>query len=531
MKKVLGALLALGTLAFGASLFLQPAEAGSTIRSTCNKSIMCDGLLGVFEFETVAGSGHAIGYNSYGLLDLSEPPGVTMSNGTAKFGTGSVNFAGTVSSYLYTTTPLGIMGNGPWTITFWARPTNTTATPQVILSERESNNDGTEIYLTASGGLLSANVTVYNALTGTAVTATSGTFSGSTYHKITVTLLPSNPLVTGEVTIQVDNGTRVSTSLGTSPKILVKSSGAPLYVGKRNISGSEAPFYGDLDNLHFSAGPWPTSTATLDWNSGSGRAYPYDTGINRNRALTCSVGGDKYDKLCEGVVHSYAMEEISNSTRLDSAGTMDLQECPGHTVATATGKFGTYAASFDGTGDTLVSYNSGAVLHDGWWTVKMWVYPTVVSSAQGLGGTYDLSMGKRGIRLWLNWTTGTTLIPRADTYETETDTLQTAALSKTGMLNSWHLLIFKSSPTVLGHSDISVSVDGSAYTVDTLSYNNRVATLNHFVLGKDDASCDAASGVRFNGRIDDVDIYNRAFSTDDVARAWNGGAGRHLDFQ
>jgi hypothetical protein len=251
-----------------------PTFAGSTVRSTCKDSVLCDGLLGIFEFQQGADYTRE---NSYGLLDLFEPDGADVASAAGKVGTGAVSFAGTSTSYLYTPVDLGVMGNSWWAVAFWVYPTSAGASgqSQVLLSEKEVDVFGSFIDLhNAAGAGIAPRATVYDANTNAATAVTWGSnISLNVWHEVVVTFRPKTVYGNGELNIQVDNGTRVVASITNA----IASSSRALYVGKANLAATPNPYTGRLDHLTIAANNWTTAMATLFWNGGSGLAYPFDT--------------------------------------------------------------------------------------------------------------------------------------------------------------------------------------------------------------------------------------------------------------
>jgi hypothetical protein len=265
-------------------------------------------------------------------------------------------------------------------------------------------------------------------------------------------------------------------------------------------------------------------------------AFPVLSSAQR---ATCAWD-DGNGPLCQGLVSYYKFEEGSDSLRKDSYGYSDLRECPGTNVGSASGKLGTNAVNFTGAATQGLTLPFGGQFGRGFWTIAAWVYPTDNSASRGILSTHSslvtksmgtgVNTGPSGVKLYL-WKSGASLYPRVEVYENETDTQKFRFVNTNVTLNTWHLIVVKSSPTTVGHAEICISLDGAAFLCTAYNFNIR-GNLGWLVVGKDDASCAASLpiGQYFFGRIDSLAIYSRAWSPNDLALFWNSGTGRDFPF-
>lgn len=228
--------------------------------------------------------------------------------------------------------------------------------------------------------------------------------------------------------------------------------------------------------------------------------------------------------MCDGLVAYYAMEEASDSARLDSYGYADLQECPGINIANAvdTG-FGNAASFAGGTGSRLfLPY--GAAMFGQEFTIAARIYPTSYAGS-GVARTIVSTQGTTGIGFYFDvrYAGASLQYLRATVFTEDTDTSVYAQINTNVTINAWHKVAMTVTPVTTAYMRVRISLDGSAFTDTVLNYANHTLNFADFIVGSETGDCSAATNYPFIGRIDEVAIYGRAWSMVDVGK-WNAGA-------
>lgn len=213
-----------------------------------------------------------------------------------------------------------------------------------------------------------------------------------------------------------------------------------------------------------------------------------------------------------GLAGYWKFDEGSGSAIFDSSGRNNHGTTSGAFAATfIDGKRGK-ALSFDGTND-YVSVPRNSILNstiDGSHTVSMWIRNSQVTTVDRLFGMPDATSGTHAVLL--NYTS----VGKVSYYEGSGADVN-SLLSTTADLNNgkWRHLVFQ-----LDGTTMRIYVDGVLDSSRTMV----AATLSDENLYIGRTRGIDASDQYFNGLIDDVRIYNRALSAQEIRTLYQSGA-------
>lgn len=234
------------------------------------------------------------------------------------------------------------------------------------------------------------------------------------------------------------------------------------------------------------------------------------------------MGGGKVLPITDGLVSWWGLGEASG-VRVDSHGSNDLSD--NATVGQAAGKIGN-AASFTAASAQFLSVADNATLgFTTALTVSMWLYQT------------DLAVDRAFIGKWTYQTDGEWVIQShpVDSADVTVYLATSAGDDGTGCrmdfndanlsATTWYNLVMIYDGSLTGDANrLKMYLNGAALTL-TVSAGavpatllNGGATLN---LGKYGGSLTRY----FNGRLDEVALWNRALTANDVAALYYGGTG------
>lgn len=240
-------------------------------KESCTKSVLCSGLIAVFDFEEASDYAREAS-NSYARL--FEAAGANVGTAAGKLGANAASFAGTDTSRLELLNG-GIFGNGAWTVSVWIYPTST-LTNQSIINQSYTNDMGPRFRLVYTGGFHYPQLIVFKESDGASVLLWN---SAATTQRLTINAW--NHVAFG-VTYFID-GTATYFCSVNNQTLYTQSMPAYMhlnawdtYIGA-NVQGSEN-FTGRLDQLVVVGRAWRQGEISLMYNAGAGRAYPFDTG-------------------------------------------------------------------------------------------------------------------------------------------------------------------------------------------------------------------------------------------------------------
>lgn len=220
--------------------------------------------------------------------------------------------------------------------------------------------------------------------------------------------------------------------------------------------------------------------------------------------------------LLNGLVSAYEFEETSGSTAFDSDGTND-GTINGATI-NQTGKVG-QCYDYDGTND----YTSlpSAVRPTSNFTISLWY------NADNYGGTYPALFGGEGLgnatakggiaisffssldRMYLD------IYSSTDRYSNILYDVSTTL--PTG---NWHHIVLRYDGTTFSSYQNNTLIDSKNIGSITIDWSGYIGS--DVGIGRMEQ---AGSYYYFDGKIDEVMIWNRALSTDDIAVLYNSGSG------
>ncbi|MFH1229843.1 MAG: LamG-like jellyroll fold domain-containing protein, partial [Candidatus Aenigmatarchaeota archaeon] len=214
-----------------------------------------------------------------------------------------------------------------------------------------------------------------------------------------------------------------------------------------------------------------------------------------------------YWKFDEGVgTNAFDASGWNNSGTLTNAtGSCTGTGCPSWT----SGRFG-QGLQFDGVGDYIDIGNPTSLNITNAITVEAWIYPINFSSSDGFIGIVDKtrgSTGNGGYILQINSDQkGDFMVGINATafLEVATDVLS---------LNQWHHLV----GTYYPGGNVSIYHNGVQYNGSS-DQNNFSSNSNNIYIGL------AGSGEYFNGTIDEVQVWNRSLSADEVRELYQSSA-------
>jgi hypothetical protein len=449
---------------------------------SCTRSTLCGAT--VVQFE------EASDYPRRPLF--LEPEGSSVSpigSGSQKQGQNAVQFSG--SNFLWA--PGGGAFGQYFTVAVWVYPTVLGSSNQIqyLLSEDGDNIPGNALYLQNLSGLLKAVIDIRDGVdprNGAHVTATwSADISRNAWHLIIARLRPqyvkqgaTNGVAAGELSIIVDNGTPVTTSV----TVPLNTGGGRLFAGKTNQKGSEQYFTGYMDELAIAGDRWNDTQTAFYWNNGGGLSYPF---VTANPSYTSTHATWRLDKVNPDLVT--LPDDSGAGCDLTPVGTITV-----NSTNPPPAGLPQFSASFGGTqyATTAFAGCQGQNLGSQAFSVDGWVRFSGVASAQTIftHGSYVVKLSATGS---LQITNGTV---------TATDS---SALSA----NTWYYFVarFDGSTFKIAHNGASGgSVAGSA-----------VSTTGNYQLGS------PASGI--NGRLAMVSAYHSALSDAEVALHYASGSG------
>lgn len=197
-----------------------------------------------------------------------------------------------------------------------------------------------------------------------------------------------------------------------------------------------------------------------------------------------------------GAAHYWAMEEAAGNSRVDSVGGVNMAEQVG-TLPNAAGKHGN---ALDLRGQTTKFLRSASfTLVDGF-SIVAWVN---VANLPAIESVIFNKINDPGFSLTII-NTGSVKFLSSDDGD--------VAIVALGALGSWHLVVAVSD----GAGIDRLSVDGSVFT--DAAYFGGFSTTGFADFG-------STATAAFDGMIDEVAIFERALTQQEVSDIWNGGAG------
>jgi glucose/arabinose dehydrogenase len=248
-----------------------------------------------------------------------------------------------------------------------------------------------------------------------------------------------------------------------------------------------------------------THTGLTNGTTYSYRVCAFDNAGNTSTGATAIATPNVAPPPSTGLVAAYSFNAVSGTTAVDASGNGHTGSLKGGVTWTAAGKYGN-ALSFDGVNDYVSVASPGLPTGDYTWAA--WVNPNQTSSfrailvARGIGaspGGLELNLDTGGkIIVWSNGglrlTSATTIPAGAWTH---------VALTRAGAT----LRLY-----VNGALDPNTGTNSVAHNFSTCP----------LLIGVDnDSGCTGALNGYFAGRLDEIRIYNRAFTASEIQADMN----------
>lgn len=233
-------------------------------------------------------------------------------------------------------------------------------------------------------------------------------------------------------------------------------------------------------------------------------------GIPTTTGAVVSSGGESSPLLTDLV--SYWKLDEASGVRYDSHGSKDLTDV--NTVGQSTGKIDS-SALFVRANSEFLRYNSGGLEPGaGSWTGSMWVNFTTVGSENPLISSGGFSFPSFNVRhngtAWVLYVIDSATVTATYTHTPSTGTWYHVAGVIDKTLNMLYLYLN-------GAQVASASIAGAGLDTFGVNWN--------FSLGKHQQS-----SQYLNGLLDEVGIWSRALTSDEVADLYNSGAGLAYPF-
>jgi hypothetical protein len=227
--------------------------------------------------------------------------------------------------------------------------------------------------------------------------------------------------------------------------------------------------------------------------------------------------------LVDGLVSYWKLDETSGSTAYDSLG---VNNGTIYGAIPTTGKInGAY--NFDGVNDYINSGSDSSLDNLPAITLSAWIYP-ITEGEGGLGYILEKSGGDTsGFRFRTQNVGGSQ--PREIAFRVDYSTTDMYRYSNNNMinLNEWNYVVVTWDGSS-SYSNIHIYVNGEevTYRLNSDGVGTRVSdSSNSLIIGN---SADTSS--TFKGSIDEVGIWNRALSSDEIIKLYNEGIGLTYPF-
>lgn len=378
-----------------------------------------------------------------------------------------------------------VAGNSNMTISFWINPS--------------ANQQGGLIYKTAgySNALEDYHIFWWTGIQGIQIGFSNG--SVITYNNLGgsgIIIINEWQLITVVKTgtkVDVYRNSVFSGSANNYP-VNVQNTATPLIIGKESVL-PQRKFKGKLDEVMFFNRALSLEEIQQLYNQGLGKYNPFYNKIEINVR--------KLDR--SSVVGYWSMDNISGTTLYDEMGANN------GTIYGATqvgGKIGN-ALNFDGV-DDYVTFGKNFVGSMDKFSVSHWIYLDSSQKTRTIFSNYTITSGPNG------WVTGISDVEnnKVKFYLGAGNTLYSSyALD----IKKWYHVVVTydaGNPKIYINSTLDASSSGSIAFASTYN-NNTIGCLGSNLAQK------------FDGYIDEVMLFNRALSPDEISYLYNSGKGKY----
>jgi len=377
-----------------------------------------------------------------------------------------------------------------FTISFWFRHAPKTSGTEVMVVKLEAvgTDGGYQIQMEADGDITcqieddDADTTIDDSISSTAAT-----YDDNRWHYVSCVKSGTSSLTLYIDAVQITQDAALDAS-GTL------ANDDTFYIGIDG-DGTSNDFTGFIDEVKVYRSARTASEVKADF-----------AGTTTSRGSAASFGPDQ-SFLSNGLVGYWKMDETATPS-VDSSGNGNSGTWNGNTAGT-TGKYGN-GTTYDGTGDNI-TVSGDSIRTTGNTTISLWVKSTSADTNRGLfykdngGGT-----GGWGMRVMYSnsyiYASAVYTAPSVDSLSTD------AVVITSGQWN--HVTaVWKDGQY------IQLFINGvESSKVSTTGTTLRTSNQNHSIGGR-------LASEYFTGQLDDVRIYNRAFSPAEVSRLYNWGSG------
>lgn len=226
--------------------------------------------------------------------------------------------------------------------------------------------------------------------------------------------------------------------------------------------------------------------------------------------------------VTNGLVGHWKLDETSGTTAADSSGNGNdgtLQNGMDAANDSSSGAVGTSLA-FDGIDDNIAIANESNFDFERTdpFSISVWINRTSNADEDDIIEKVDIS-GYRGYGLWMDVGANEVTVSLTNNAGSNQINMETSGANITPQ--EWHhvLMTYDGSSSASG---VTVYVDGVAATLNTYLDNLTATMLNNnpVLIGTD---FDSGGCCEFNGKIDDVRIYDRALSAAEIQELYNMG--------
>jgi len=250
-------------------------------------------------------------------------------------------------------------------------------------------------------------------------------------------------------------------------------------------------------------------------NLGVASGQEVDTAVIRDISWNAREVSASWDFITNGLINYYSMDTVAGTTVSDDYGTNDATN-----IGTATFTAGTNnnAVTLNGSSQYL-DRESGIAQNKSEITISAWVNVSDFADVSPVVSENNIS----GSRLEITCTSTRQL--RLGGRRLDSDSFTIFAVSGTGIVSpqSWtHVVgVYDGSGATVAHKVYVDGIDVTSTAAGTIgAFENTSTTSQHIGLNN------TTSGKHFKGQIDEVAIYNRALSSNEVSTIYNNGTGK-----
>ena len=451
------------------------------------------GLVGYWNFDegTSTYAGDYSANNNKGILtNMANPPTAGSGWGNGKFG-GGMNFDG-VNDYVNVGSSINI-ANSSFSISAWARKTSNGTSDWIFAHGTDALNNGLHF------GFRSTNVFTFAFFTNDLDTI--ATYTDSNWHFWTATYN-----ATSNLRKIYRDGVEVASDTASAD---FQGSGLA-YIGERPFSTSGA-FPGSIDDVRIYNRALSATEVSALYRSGSAR-------FASSQTLTQGT------TLANGLVGHWTFDgsKTTNTTALDSSGQNNTGTFTNFTRATNAkpGKLG-QGMNFDGTDDYVTIPDSNAIdfSTNSDFTVSTWVK---IPTTQG-----DTAYGDNDIVEKWSGTSGYPYVIRI-MNQTHADNGRILAVQWDGSVGSIIMSSTRINDNRFHH--VLFKKEGATFYlfIDSILEGSVADTSTDVTTNTSPLFLGMRGNIqnRFTGLIDDVRIYNRALSANEVKQLYNLGSAK-----